>query len=111
MAGFNIFAADAEEDAAYVRSSSQQAILNLHVGQPGPLPKPIKEFEASLSPGQRGILDRWFECSASGTPERVREQLEGFIARTGVDEVMVTSSIHDHQARLRSFEITASLAT
>jgi hypothetical protein len=37
----------------------------------------------------------------------VRRGLEAFIARTGADEIMVTSQIFDHAARLRSFEITA----
>jgi luciferase family oxidoreductase group 1 len=109
MLGFNIFAADTEEEASYAQSSSQQSILNLHSGNPGPLPMPVKDFESDLPPGARAILDRWFECAAAGTADMVREQLEAFIDRTGADEIMVTSSIHDHAARLRSFEITASL--
>ena len=30
-----------------------------------------------------------------------------FVERTGVDELMVTAAIFDHEARLRSFEIAA----
>jgi hypothetical protein len=33
--------------------------------------------------------------------------LADFIARTGADELMITGSIYDHAARLRSFEIVA----
>jgi hypothetical protein len=39
----------------------------------------------------------------------VREQVAAFVARTGADELMVTSQIYDHQARLRSFEILAEV--
>jgi alkanesulfonate monooxygenase SsuD/methylene tetrahydromethanopterin reductase-like flavin-dependent oxidoreductase (luciferase family) len=42
-----------------------------------------------------------------GSPETVRQGLDAFVAETGVDELMVTSQIFDHAARLRSFEITA----
>ena len=41
-------------------------------------------------------------------PETVRQGLEAFVDRTGADELMVTSQIFDHDARLRSYEITAS---
>jgi hypothetical protein len=38
----------------------------------------------------------------------VRHGLEEFVRETGADELMVTSQIFDHQARLRSFEIVAA---
>ncbi len=43
-----------------------------------------------------------------GSPETVRQGLEKFIRETGADELMVTSQIFDHEARLSSFEITAA---
>ena len=109
MAGFNVFAADSEEEAAYVRSSAQQSVLNLHQNAPGPLPRPVRGFEATLGAQERSILARWFTCSASGTRETVAERLGAFAEQTGVDEIMVTSNIHDHAARLRSYEITAEV--
>jgi hypothetical protein len=39
----------------------------------------------------------------------VRRGLEAFVARTGADELMVTSQIHDHAARLRSYQLTADV--
>ena len=109
MAGFNVFAADSEEEAAYVRSSAQQSVLNLHQNAPGPLPRPVRGFEATLGAQERSILARWFTCSASGTPKTVAERLGAFAEQTAVDEIMVTSNIHDHAARLRSYEITAEV--
>ena len=111
MAGFNVFAADSEEDAAYVRSSAQQSVLNLHRGVPGPLPRPVQGFEDTLDRQERTILQRWFTCAASGTPEAVARGLAAFAAQTGVDEIMVTSNIHDHATRLRSYEIAAEVGT
>jgi alkanesulfonate monooxygenase SsuD/methylene tetrahydromethanopterin reductase-like flavin-dependent oxidoreductase (luciferase family) len=44
-----------------------------------------------------------------GSPETVREQVAAFVERTGADELMVTSQVFDHAARLRSYEILASV--
>jgi alkanesulfonate monooxygenase SsuD/methylene tetrahydromethanopterin reductase-like flavin-dependent oxidoreductase (luciferase family) len=48
-------------------------------------------------------------CSAIGSPQTVRDALESFIAYTGADELMITTQIFDHAARLRSYEITAGI--
>ena len=37
----------------------------------------------------------------------VRADLHNFVEQTGADELMITSQIFDHAARLRSFEIAA----
>jgi hypothetical protein len=37
----------------------------------------------------------------------VRREMQAFIARTGADELMVTSQIFDHAARLHSYTLTA----
>jgi alkanesulfonate monooxygenase SsuD/methylene tetrahydromethanopterin reductase-like flavin-dependent oxidoreductase (luciferase family) len=56
------------------------------------------------------MLDGVLSCSAIGSPATVSAQLKSFIERTGADELMVTSQIFDHAARLRSYEITADIA-
>jgi luciferase family oxidoreductase group 1 len=108
MPGLNVFAADTDEQARRLMSSLQQAFVNLRRGQPGPLPPPIDDFEARMSPLDRMGLEQALSCSVVGSPETVRRGLKSFIARTGADELMVTSQIFDHAARLRSFEITAA---
>ena len=44
-----------------------------------------------------------------GGPETVRQGLEDFVSRTGVDELMVTANIFDHDKRKRSFAIVADV--
>ncbi len=107
MLGLNVFAADSDEEARRLMSSLQQVFVNLRRGRPGPLLPPVEGFEAQLTPLDRMGLEQALSCSVVGSPETVRRGLESFIARTGADELMVTSQIFDHAARLRSFEITA----
>ena len=110
MLGFNVFAADTDEEGRRLRTSSQQSTLQLRRGAPGPLPPPVDDFDRALSPIERQILDDVQACSVAGSPNTVHAGLQSFIERTAADEIMVSSHIYDHSARLRSFEILAGLA-
>jgi alkanesulfonate monooxygenase SsuD/methylene tetrahydromethanopterin reductase-like flavin-dependent oxidoreductase (luciferase family) len=48
-------------------------------------------------------------CSAVGARDTVRHALRAFIDRTRPDELMITSQMFDHAARLRSYQITAEI--
>ena len=107
MLGFNVFAADTLEEAKFRATSMQQAFVNLRSGRPSQLPPPVEGYAERIGPQERAILDQVLSCSSVGTPELVRSDLQKFAARTGADELMLTSQIFDHGARLRSFEIAA----
>jgi luciferase family oxidoreductase group 1 len=109
MLGFNVFAAETDEEGRRLMTSVQQAFLNLRRGRPGPLQPPVDDLDAELHPVERAMLSEALACSAAGSPETVRRALEAFIARTGADELMITSQIYDHAARVRSYEITADV--
>jgi luciferase family oxidoreductase group 1 len=107
MLGFNVFAADTDEEAHFRATSMQQAFVNLRTGRPSRLPPPKAGYLEALGPQERAMLDSVLSCTAIGSPETVTRQLQEFINRTGADELMITSQIFDHAQRLRSFEITA----
>nr|AGU10773.1 Luciferase-like monooxygenase [uncultured organism] len=109
MLGFNVFAADTDEEARFRATSMQQAFVNLRTGRPSQLPPPKAGYLESLPPPERGMLDSVLSCTAMGSPETVSRQLQEFISRTGADELMITSQIFDHAQRLRSYEITADV--
>ncbi|MBB5744708.1 LLM class flavin-dependent oxidoreductase [Brevundimonas variabilis] len=110
MLGFNVFAADTDAAGQALFSSLQQAFVNLRSGRPGKLPPPVPGFADSLHSGERAMIDQALSCSAVGGPVTVRAQLDAFVARTGADELMVTSQIWDHDARVRSLEILADVS-
>lgn len=107
MLGYNVCAAETEEQARYLRSSSLQAVLRLRRGMPGELPPPVKNFDETLTPADRELVAGFGVCSAVGTRATVTAGLAAFIRQTGADELMIASQIYDHQARLRSYEILA----
>lgn len=109
MLGFNVFAADSDEQAHLLASSMQQAFVNLRTGRPGKLQPPQAGYLDTLPGEALSMLESVLSCSAIGSPATVKRALDAFIARTGADELMITSQIYDHQARLRSYEITAQV--
>ena len=109
MAGFNVFAADTDEAAQLIASSMQQAFVNLRSGRPARLQPPVRDYLSRLAPAEAAILEQVTACTAIGSAGKVRQAVEAFIARTGIDELIVASQIFDHRDRLRSYEITAGL--
>lgn len=109
MLGFNVFAADTDEQAQLLATSWQQSFVNLRSGRPSTLPPPVKDYMHTLGPAAQDLLNHVLACAAIGSPETVRKQLNDFIQKTGANELMITSNMFDHEARLRSYEITASV--
>jgi len=109
MMAINVFAADSDEEGRYLMSSAQRSAANLRSGRPGPLPKPVEDIEAHIGPEMMEVVDHVLACSAHGCPDSVRAALARFLALYEPDEVILNGQIHDHGARLRSFEITAQI--
>ncbi|MBB3587886.1 LLM class flavin-dependent oxidoreductase [Sphingomonas sp. BK481] len=109
MAGFNVFAADTDAEAELLASSQQQSFVALRTGNPRQLPPPVAGYRESVGAQGNQILDHVLQCSAVGSPAKVARGIAAFVERTGVDEVMVTSAIYDHEARKRSLSITADV--
>ena len=105
MLGVNTVAADTEEEARRLFSSTQQAFVNLRSGRPGRLPPPRQGYEKTLEPHQRAILAEVLALAVVGSGDTVRAGLKAFADKHGADELMLTSQIFDHEARKRSYEL------
>lgn len=44
-----------------------------------------------------------------GTPERVKAEIDALVERTQADEVMISTFIHGHADRMRSYELLANV--
>jgi len=107
MLGYNVFAADTDEEAALLSTSVMQAVINLRTGNPARLQPPVAGYYEGLPPPQRGMIDHFLACAAIGSADTVRARVQAFAVETGADELMITSQIYDHRRRLRSYEILA----
>jgi luciferase family oxidoreductase group 1 len=109
MAGVNVILADSDAEAQRLFTSIQMRFADMFRGARGYLKPPIEDIEAYWSPSEKAQASRMLACSFVGAPGKVRAELQTFIDSTGVDELMVASAIHDHDARLRSYELLATL--
>lgn len=109
MLGYNVFAADTDEEAQLLATSIQQAFVNLHSGRPSRMPPPVPGYRDRIGVAERAMLDNVLSCSAIGSPEKVMRELQAFIAQTGANELMIASPIYDHAARVRSYELVAQV--
>ena len=109
MLGVTCVAAETDAEARFLFSSLQQSTLNNRLGTPSRVPPPVADFEATLDPYKRAVVEDALGAAVVGGPETVRRGLEDLVARTGADELMVTANIFDHEKRKRSFEIVAQV--
>ncbi len=111
MAGVNVIAAATDAEAQRLFTSVQQQFTNLLRGTPGRMRPPIDDIESYWTPIEKARVSAMLACSFVGSPETLRRGLAEFVRQTAADELMVVSAIHDHGARLRSYEILAELQT
>jgi luciferase family oxidoreductase group 1 len=108
MLGFNVFGAESDDEAEYLASSQQQAFVAIRTTGKGiQLPPPVRGYRDSLGAHGNAMLDQVLSASAIGGPAKVREQIAAFVARTGADELMLTSAMFDPEARKNSLKIAA----
>jgi luciferase family oxidoreductase group 1 len=109
MVAANVIAADDDAEARRLFTSVQQSFTNIFRGRRGRLPAPIDDIERYWSPAEHERVSRMLSRSFVGSPATVRAGLEAFLEETRADELIVASAIHDHAARLRSYELLAGV--
>ncbi|MGB3246226.1 MAG: LLM class flavin-dependent oxidoreductase [Sulfitobacter sp.] len=109
MLAANVFAAETDAEGTYLRTSMQQAFARMRTGQRGKLPRPVRDIDAEIGLAVRRGVDQMMRMSAYGSAETVRGQLAEMVEKYQPDEMILTGQIHDHTARMRSFEIAAGV--
>ena len=108
MAGIPVIAAETDEEARWLATTPQQAFLKLIRNEPGPLAPPVEKLD--WNPFEEAAVASRFRAAVVGSAETVRRGLELFLAETQVDELIIATTLYDHAARLRSYEMVAEIA-
>jgi luciferase family oxidoreductase group 1 len=109
IVGLNAFAADNDADARQLFTSLQQRFVQMFRNRREELPPPVESMDGIWTPQEKEGVTRKLLHSAVGSPDTIREKLESLIRSTAADELMFSGDIFDQPARLRSFEIVASV--
>jgi luciferase family oxidoreductase group 1 len=99
--------ADSAERADELAWSLGLSVVRMRTGRPAPLPTPEEAMAHPYTDGERDQLRRYRRAQVVGDPAGVGAELEELIERTGADELMVMTMVHDHAERRRSYELIA----
>lgn len=108
MAAIPLYAADTEDEARLMMTSVQQQFVDLRRGTPGPLKPPLADINQHYSAAELSAASQALREAVVGDQAQVAQGIREFVQRTGVNEIMFSSHVFDHQQRLRSLQITAS---
>jgi luciferase family oxidoreductase group 1 len=111
IACVNVVAADTDEQADYLATSVKQFFMGVITGKRQLLPPPVADMSAVWNIYDEEAVMQMLAYSFIGGPEKLKALLTDFIEDTGVNEVMATSHIFDHQAKLRSYRLFAEVLT
>ncbi|EST36915.1 FMN-linked alkanal monooxygenase [Streptomycetaceae bacterium MP113-05] len=105
--GVSALAADGEAEARRQVLTGALSVLRLRTGRPGLVPTPEEAEAYRFGPAERDFVDGWLANVVHGTPDAVRDGLDGLVKRTGADELMITANAHTPDARVRGYELIA----
>jgi len=109
MLGVNAIAADTDEEAEWLSTTMQQQFLNIIRGRTGQI-QPPADMTGKWSEYEQAAVEKQLRSTIKGGPETIKKGLQQYVADTGVNELIITSMIYDHSARLRSYEIISEAA-
>ena len=102
--------APTDEEADYLATTQDLMWIRLRQGLFGPLPSPDEARAYPYTAEERAALSDRRRLMVTGTPEQVAARLQQMAHDAGADEVMVTTIVHDPEARLRSYALLADAA-
>ncbi|MCX5497020.1 LLM class flavin-dependent oxidoreductase [Kaistia dalseonensis] len=110
MVGLPVIAADTDEKAQYLATTTYQRLVNLVRGQPTVLVPPVDSMDGLWDEREKAYVASHLGIAVIGGPETVKSGLQAFLDKTGANELIITSDFYEHADRLRSFEIIKDAA-
>ena len=109
MVGVNIIAAETDDDARFLWTSHLMSFADIVRGMRKETQPPTRDIDSYWTRPEKAQVAQMLACSIVGDPNTVNRGITALVNRTGADELMVVSEMHDFAKRLRSFEIIAEV--
>ena len=109
MLGLPVVAAETDREAQYLFTTQMQHFTNLRRGTPGKMPPPVESMDGLWTIYEEDNALRTFEYAVVGSRQSVQTGLQWFLNETDADELLITSNIYEHRARLRSYQLVSEI--
>jgi len=103
--GTHVVCADTDAEAERLATTVDLNTVRRAKGEYLPLASPEEAAAYDYSPVDRARIAQARARLTVGSPATVRTRLAPLLDATKADELMVTTMIHDHRARMRSYEL------
>jgi len=107
MACVNVIAAETDDEAETLSTSLKLLFMGIVTGKRRPMQPPVKSMNGIWNVFEEEAVMQMLAYSFIGGQDKVKAMLSGFVAQTGINEVMASSHIYDHGARLKSYRLFA----
>jgi alkanesulfonate monooxygenase SsuD/methylene tetrahydromethanopterin reductase-like flavin-dependent oxidoreductase (luciferase family) len=105
-----VVCAEDDERAEWLARPLRLATLRLRGGRADAFPSPEEAAAHPWTDEERAAADAATSSYLVGSPQTVLAGLDRLLRATGADEIMMTTNVHPHADRLRSYELVAELA-
>lgn len=109
MACVNVIAADTDEEAQRLATSFYMLAMGIVSGKRKPLQPPVDSMDNIWSDYEKAAVLQMMEFAFIGSIKTLQPALQSFVNDTGIDEIMIASYIYDKAAKIKSYELIASL--
>ena len=109
IACVNVIAGDTDYEAQKLATSFKRLFWGIITGKREQLKPPVKPEDDFRDAMEEAALQQMTQYTFIGGPKKIKDDLNRFIEFAQIDELMVSSAIYEHEARLRSFEILSKL--
>ncbi|CAN5795090.1 LLM class flavin-dependent oxidoreductase [soil metagenome] len=107
--GVSVVCAETDADADRLATSMDLGWVRLRRGQFTPLPTPEEAAAHPWTPAERALVRQYRDLTVVGDSASVRQQLGALSRKTGADELMVMTMVHDPEARRHSYRLLAGV--
>ena len=109
MACVNAIAAKTNAEAEKISTSLKQLFLGIVTGKRKLMQPPVDDMHNLWNEMEAAAVNQMLTFAFIGGAQKLKNDLTNFINETQIDELMFTSHIYDHHARLESYEILAKV--
>jgi luciferase family oxidoreductase group 1 len=110
MLGASVVCAETDAQARWLAAPGLLSFVRLRSGRPGRFPSPEEAAAHVYSPMEEALLRERMQSQIIGSPATVLAGLRDLRDRTGANELMITTAVHGHADRVRSYELIAEAA-